>query len=211
MRVIGTASVFRHGATLYTDVFPDLAEEGLAIVGGSVQEVARRFPKEPRFVSSPAVRALGTTSRAMEAYGMAWREEDVRIEPALGPIHVADAAKAFARFDEVTHGLTNPLEVHRVWDRFYMEHPDYEAGVLCESRSSARQRFLGFLPGVPAMASPERHVVIVTHIETIGCAIHQWFGLDGDYFGPGEAAHFEFLGGGGLRVEFRGRRKVIAF
>lgn len=214
MRVIATASVLRHGLTGYTDVFPDLLPEGLGILRASTAEITARFSvKKPVFLSSPAVRALGTTSHAMDAYGIPWDETCVRIEQLLGPIRIMDQRRAFAAFDEVTQGYRSKREAIKAWDRYYMEHPEFEAGVTTEPRSSAKRRFLEVFHAIPTRFGSEQHVVLVTHIETVGSAVRGWFPPErvGGYFEAGEVLHVEFFENGSLRVEFRGKKIVLAF
>lgn len=210
MRIIGTASVMRHGATFYKEIFPDLADEGLPKVKATAREIAHRFPKRLVLTSSPKPRALGTAMHVMEAYGLPWRKEDVRVEEILEPIDIFDYEMVSSLVREVVGRLKgNPLECHRVWDSFYMKSPAFENGIICESRTSAKGRCLEFLGRLSSLCGADRHVVAVTHIELVGTVVHDWFGVDGEYFGPAEVVHLAFLDDGRLQAEFRGEEKLL--
>lgn len=210
MREIGTASVIRHGATRYTDIFPDLLPEGLPIVRETARHIARNFPRKPVFISSPANRAVGTLMHVMEAYGLEHDRNAVRIEKLLGPIDIFDHDPVKEHFRRLTGHVEDPLDVHRVFDRFYIGSDEYETGGFCEPRSSAKRRFAIFLEQLPLLVDTQRHIVAATHLELLGTTLLDWFGEDQEtVLRPGEAAHFTFFENGSFDAEFRMRRKRI--
>lgn len=207
-RIIGTASVMRHGATGYTGIFPDLLEEGLPALKLAGKEIAERFPKKPRFVASPAKRAIASALHVMEAYGLARKTGAVQIEESLRPISIFDQ-RAIRMLVKGLGGLET-VASRRAWDRFYMESEEFDRGFLCESRSSAKARFVEFVFGrLPHLCDVQHHVIAVTHVELVGCVIQDWFEVGEDYFRPAEVAHFSFFTGRQLQVEFRGQTKVL--
>jgi broad specificity phosphatase PhoE len=215
MGVIGTATIMRHGPTRYTGIFPDLAEEGLAMIRTTAEEIATRFPKELIVIASPAQRAIATALQVMEICGLEPAPEVVRIESMLRPIKLHDLALATGYFTTVLDGLADVMERHRRWDEFYMTSHDYEVGVICESRSSAMERFDCFLTNLREICANDRHVIAVTHLEVVGTAVHrkEWFGCAGGecYFRPAEAVHIIFMEDRTIRVEFRGVIKEMKF
>lgn len=207
MTIIGTASVMRHGATLYTGNAPDLVPEGFPKILATAQEIAQRFPQRPVFLASPTNRAVSTALRVEEAYGS---RDPIRLEPLLAPIAIFDQRAMDACLKRaVGHLRNNPLEQHRVWDRFFMESPEFESEAFCETRSAAKARFMKFLAQLPTLVGVDRHIVATTHIEVVGTAVHEWFGTSGDYFGVAEVAHLTFFDDGGVEAEFRGEKKII--
>jgi len=205
---LGTATMMRHGATEYSGVFPDLIDAGIPNIKASAADIRRRFPDTPLFVSSPADRAVATALHVRQAYGLGWDRDQVQTIGLLRPMTVIDPRPVIAHFETVTSNITDPHELHRVWDRFYMENEEFERGNFCETRSSSKQRFLQFIQEIlPGLCKGGRHVVGVSHCELIATAMYEWFG--GECFRPAEVAHFELYSSSHFLVEFRGEKRTV--
>jgi broad specificity phosphatase PhoE len=69
----------RHGQTKYTNIFPDLTEEGMENIRKTAEQlkpIIQRFGRNIRILSSPAPRALGSASIVAQENGL----EDIAIE-----------------------------------------------------------------------------------------------------------------------------------
>lgn len=202
----------RHGVTHYTEVFPDLAEEGIPFLKSTARRIARDFPKNPVFISSPSPRTLATVLHVMEAYGLEPQLEAIHQEPLIGPIalHVPEAVLSFLKQAIAPLGdmSNDPLRRHQILDHLYLENPFFENGIFCESRGESFERLRQFLPKLREHCRPDRHVVVTTHLDVMGGFIQEQFGESDNPFPPGEVLHITFLTPSKAQLTLRGDTRI---
>lgn len=130
---------FRHGKTAYTNVFPDLTDEGKRQIGVTAEEVAQIIGDREgvQIVSSPLARALGTAD--IVAKRLEYSREIIQ-EPAIRCMDFYDDVAAA----ETWKSFPSPRHV----DRAYATDPRFEAGIVVEKRSAIEKRFFDYLGGL---------------------------------------------------------------
>jgi broad specificity phosphatase PhoE len=211
--IFGTASIGRHGATRYTERFPDLAPEGLSRLREvGAQIVERSQGKTPVFVSSPAVRARGTVCEHMRAFGLEPDQTQIHQLNLLRTVDQYDQEAFMAHVRHVTGHLTDALEIHREWDAYYLVHSAFRNGLICESLECTKSRFIQFLRGPLTRLCAHNqgwHIVVVTHIELLGAFLQDHFDMKHQALEPAEVAHVTVMRGKRILIEFRGQNKLI--
>ena len=211
--IFGTASVMRHGATRYTEIAPDLAPEGLSALRASCAEIVKQSQgKNPVFVSSQAVRAIGTTLENMKAFGLKPDMSAIQILHLIRTVDMYYKAAFIAHVKRVTRHLTDVHEIHKTWDEHHFTHGVFRDGVICETLDATKSRFIQFLHnplhGLCAR-NQGKHIVVVTHIELLGAFLQDHFDMQEGTLRPAEVAHFTYLRGINILVQFRGQKKLI--
>jgi broad specificity phosphatase PhoE len=218
---LGVISAIRHGVTLYTNEFPDIVEDSaveLRILG---EKISKQFAYEPVFFSSPAERALGTTMYLMRGYGIPWSQKLVLVEEMFGPIKIYDSQKMRQLVEEISAGYTEQRQIMELRDKYYLSAPHFNENHYWEPRDSAKFRFYNSLRMISAVLKVEKnkeHAILVSHLETIGTALKEWFDLNGEdrpYLKPGGVAHFYVYEGKGdchynIRIEFNNEERLIS-
>ena len=175
-RFLGLVIFLRHGQTNYTDVFPDLTDEGVKTIARSA-ELLRPFLdyyQNVIIIASPMARAHGSAAVIAKVLGY---KDKIRLEPNIQGAVVKDRQEAKALFYEhVSNGGIRALSVA------YGTDPRYEDGKVIEPRSEVRKRFLGYLsrlarrmfiaPSLPLC------LIHVSHYETIYHIVESLFSLD---------------------------------
>lgn len=165
-----TIILIRHGASEYTDQFPDLTREGLdqiqrraSILGPLVKQYSQHMA-----FSSPAARARGTTQVLIEQLGMP--SIPVIIEPTLSPLIVHNLPQYLAylvKHDTPTHGEN------------WLTNPEFEIGTLTEPRSSVEARAHMFLDSIIRLASMDKQCYFaVTHLEIMAPLMRAIYGTE---------------------------------
>jgi len=175
-RFLGLVIFLRHGQTDYTDVFPDLTEEGIKTIEASA-ELIRPFVENHQnvmIIASPMARAQGSAAVIAKVLG---HKEKTRIEPNIQAAMVKDRMRAKAIFYEhVNNGGMRALSVA------YGTDPRYEDGEVIEPRSEVRKRFLGYFSKLVRrlFISPNLPLCLihVSHYETIYHVVESLFKLN---------------------------------
>ena len=175
-RFLGLVIFLRHGQTNYTDVFPDLTEEGIKTITNSA-ELLRPFVENHQnvmIIASPMARAQGSAAVIARVLG---HKGKTRIEPNIQAAIVKDRMRAKAIFYEhLKNGGMRALSVA------YGTDPRYEDGEVIEPRSEVRKRFLGYLSKLVRrlFVSPNLPLCLihVSHYETIYHVVESLFKLD---------------------------------
>ena len=176
-KLIGRVVFLRHGETDYTDVFPDLTEEGKRTIEESaktIRAIKNYHPWLLSVVSSPAVRALGSASIITGILGF---KEKIIKEPLIGPVVMRDTKRALAIYDEhiSSKGMKGLCISYAQDERF--DNPE-----VFEPRSQVRKRFYKYLAGLVhymlSCISMKPFIICVSHYETLYHFVENPFQLD---------------------------------
>lgn len=175
-RFLGLVIFLRHGQTEYTDVFPDLTEEGVKTIAKSA-ELLKPFLGHCQnvvIIASPMARAHGSAAVIAKILGY---KDKIRLEPNIQSAAIKDWLRAKALFHEhVSSGGMRALSVA------YGTDPRYEDGQVIEPRSEVRKRFLGYFSRLVRrmFISPSLPLCLihVSHYETIYHIVESLFNLD---------------------------------
>lgn len=175
-RFLGLVIFLRHGQTEYTDVFPDLTEEGIKTIAKSA-ELLKPFLEHYQnvvIIASPMARAHGSAAVIAKVLGY---KDKIRLEPNIQGAVVKDRQKAKALFYEhVSNGGTRALSIA------YGKDPRYEDGKVIEPRSEVRKRFLGYFSRLVRRMFISQNLpaclIHISHYETIYHLVESLFNLD---------------------------------
>jgi broad specificity phosphatase PhoE len=210
MRIIGTASLMRHGISAYTHTFPDITPEGIPGIKKTARGLAIRYSnKIPIFFSSPSPRAIATTLHLLPAFDLDDDRNRIIIENDLRAVDIYNSKKFFSLIKETTGHLNNALEIMQIWDKYFLEDAVFEAGIICESKTLAKIRFMNFLKKLGAVISLVSHPIIVSHLDTIGSLLKDWFRQKDNFLQPAEAFQVVFFDNETIKVEFRDQKTTI--
>lgn len=171
---MGQIYCFRHGQTGYTDVFPDLTEEGIR----TIKKTTTLLPfinggRNITIFTSPKIRAVGSADIVVKELGVKQGFEKMRI---LSAIEIKDQEKARKLFAEASQGGAQALSIA------YGTDPRFEDGVIVESRSAVKKRFFSFFSDLAKwltanMSSP-LYIIVVSHYELLYHLVETAFNLD---------------------------------
>lgn len=175
-RFLGLVIFLRHGQTDYTDVFPDLTEEGIRTIEASARSIIHFIEgqRNVTIIASPKARALGSADVVARATGY---EGKIKKEPNIQAAMEKDRMRAKALFYEhVNNGGMRALSVA------YGTDPRYEDGVVIEPRSEVRKRFLGYFAhmvrSLLVNIGQPPCLIHVSHYETLYHFVERLFKLD---------------------------------
>lgn len=175
-QVFGPVFFLRHGQTNYTNIFPDVTEEGehsLKTTAREIKNVINGRHAYAAVVASPATRALGSAS--IIAKGLQYRGR-VRTEPDIKEAGVRDKVRGMALFNEyMKRGDSRGLAVAYSTEHYY-EDPS-----IFEPRSEVNARFYHYLARVVRrmlFCRPGFCLVNVSHYETLYHFVENVFKLD---------------------------------
>lgn len=159
-----TSLIFiRHGESSYTNIFPDLTDQGVAQIIKSARELKLYIDQYDivRAFSSPAPRARGSAWVFLNAIGRS--EQTVTEIPDLSPVKIKDLPKYLAILNKP--GYTKEYEA---WLKDpILDSPEHE---LSERRSEVNRRSLRFLSSFALDSFEQREPVCslyFTHFEII--------------------------------------------
>ena len=175
-RLLGQAIFLRHGQTEYTEVFPDITEEGIKTIKKST-ELLRPFIEHYQnviIIASPMARAQG--SAAVIAKVLDYKNK-IRLEPNIQGAIAKDRQKAKALFYEhVSNGGIRALSVA------YGTDLRYEDGKIIEPRSEVRKRFFEYFAKLVRQlyVSPNLPLCLIhiSHYEVMYHLVESLFNLD---------------------------------
>jgi len=175
-RFLGQAIFLRHGQTDYTDVFPDLTEEGIKTIEKSAQAIMPFIEGHQNIViiASPVARSLGSAAVVARTIGY---QGKIKKEPNIQAAVVKDRMLAKAIFFEhVANGGMRGLSVA------YGNDPRYEDAKIIEPRSEVKKRFLGYFAHLIRSLLINTGLapcfIHVSHYETLYHFVENLFGLD---------------------------------
>lgn len=225
-KILGKISIMRHGATRYTNQFPDLTERGINQARERGRELKEKINPENEdvlYTTSPSVRAEGTMSFVLEELGE--EDADVRTLEAIRSVKIRDAEKAKVMIDEIMEGTDDVSKMDRAYandEKFENTHDIWEAKSEVEKRfyrglEYVIRSFIKYHNGQEAEKTP--HLVAVSHFEYLNHFAAEVFGLDlqkDDLVGFTEMIGIEILEPENpnevpIRVSFRGQTKDIIF
>lgn len=173
--LVGQAVFFRHGQTQYTDIYPDLTEEGRATIAKTAQEIRQLVNGSgmPEFVTSPLARARGSIAIVANTLGY---EGIVKQEDQIRAADIKDKKASWRIFYEhIQKGGSDQLS------RAYFEDLRYEDSSIIEPRSQIANRFYTYLSQLAnrllANPHPQRLVVHASHYEVISHVVEALFEL----------------------------------
>lgn len=134
-----TLFFLRHGKTEYTNIFPDLTEEGKREAEQSADHILEIMEgsEDLKIISSPLPRALGTASIIANKLGY---HSDIKEENAIRCMDFYDEEKAFA--------IWQSFPSARGVDKAYDTDKRFETGEYVEKRSDIKRRIFGYLRSV---------------------------------------------------------------
>lgn len=202
---IGGAIFLRHGQSDYTEVFPDLTEQGKQTIRNSAKQIRGVVDQYDYYeiLSSPTTRALGSASVLEKALGC---NNGISVEPAIAALTIRDTERARIFFDK--YGGEN-------LSLAYNFQPCFEDESIFEPRSEVRKRFYKYLvvlAGRLAESPVKSCFIHVSHYEVLYHFVETFFKLDYAIDQPlahGEPIILSFYGSGTgpkeIKVIFRGR------
>jgi len=173
---LGQAIFLRHGESDYTDVFPDLTDEGRKTIQRSAVEIEKIrsdfTDNGTSIVSSPAARAQGSAAIIAKRFGI----KRVGRIPLLKPTQIRDEEKGKAIYLKyVSDGGMRSLCVA------YGKDSRFEDGVIFEPRSEVSARlckYLAMLAECMFVVQLPHLVVAVSHYEVLCHFVEELFKLD---------------------------------
>lgn len=187
-RFIGRAIFLRHGQTDYTEIFPDLTEEGKQTIVSSANKMKYivKAHRNTIIVSSLRSRALGSSFIIAEVLGY---KGEIKKEPNISSAAIRDKERSKAILDEFMSqgGIT-------AVDLAYTRDPRYEDGEILEPRSEVRKRFYNYLAGLVRQLITCQLIpciILVSHYEVLYHFVGFLFKLD--YTRDQTLAHGEII------------------
>ncbi len=223
--LLGKVSVMRHGHTKYTNVYPDLTQQGLEEVSESAKKLKGlvNLEEDVVFLSSPAVRAQGTTDKIKQEIDP---EAETRVMNSIRSVHVKDMRKAVEMLTELTEGTLHIPDIDRAYalTKGFADRPD-----VWQSAKEVEDRFFRNIEY--SIRSFERrdanteklsHIVAVSHFEPLNHFITRVFNIDlekGDLLTTAELINMSFYSTDTeedkerikILVEFRDMKQEIFF
>lgn len=198
-RFIGRAIFLRHGQSDYTEIFPDLTDEGKQTIVSSANKMkyAVKAHRDVMIISSPKSRALGSSFIIAEVLGY---KGGIKKEPNISSFAIRDKERAKTiLYDPLDTGRTLQDEFESrggivAVDLAYTHDPRYEDGKILEPRSEVRKRFYKYLAGLvrQLIACPLIPCIIhVSHYEVLYHFVESLFKLD--YTRDQTLAHGEII------------------
>jgi hypothetical protein len=203
---------------MYTDIFPDLTEDGAREARRAIRFICKHANGLPFvFDSSPSPRAKGTTFTMINDV---CHPVGFTVDPRIGDAVVFDQEVMRERFNRLLKVGSNHLSMA------YETDPICEAGIAIESRSSVRARFYGYLECLfkydflPENGRARNKCIVCTsHYEDLFNLVKDIFTLDYEIDKPlqyGEVIMIEVYSTNlpeffGLQAEFRGELRFVHF
>lgn len=154
----------RHAETTYSNVYPDITEEGARQLRLTARELHPHIVANPEntltIIASPAMRAQGSAGVLAEALGYS---DEIITEPLLSDMAYADWPKAREIFELCRTGGGRVEDVYDSDERF-------EDTSIFEPRSSVRRRFYRYMKQCHDSlihTSAPQCIVAVSHFEVL--------------------------------------------
>lgn len=227
-KILGKISIMRHGATNYTNEFPDLTERGIEQVRERGRELKEKIKPEKEdilYAASPAVRAQGTMSFILEELDE--KEADVKVLDSTRPVKIRNFERAKEMVGEVMQGTNDTSKFDKAYatDKIFENTPD-----VWQPKSEVEERFYRGLEYLIRSLLKYRenpkegkipHLVAVSHFEFLNHFVMEVFGLDpekDDLLGFAEMIEMEIMEPSSdepdnvpIKVTFRGQSKNVVF
>ena len=133
------AIFLRHGQSNYTEVFPDITEEGKRVIKESAKAIKEKWRQwgcpSLRLLSSPKARALGSATIIKEVLEYS---DEIQACSAISCLEcrcIEKAKEIFEGYKSAGHSL----------EADYPHNPLFEDGRIFEPRSTIQKRFFVFL------------------------------------------------------------------
>jgi broad specificity phosphatase PhoE len=162
-KFVGRAIFLRHGQTEYTDVFPDLTEEGKASIKAAGRKISGlvKDTKKVILVSSPRPRALGSAAIIRDTLGNEWC--NVIVNPDISSVTIIDKERSQVIFKEyLSSGGKTAVDLS------YTHDPRYEDSSVFETRSAVQQRFFRYLTSLAKEMLGKHGELIIVSLYTTG-------------------------------------------
>src|SRR3989344_903709 len=221
--VLGKISVMRHGATEYTEQYPDLTELGVEQVTSQARNLKEKIDpeKEELFIaSSPAARARGSADILKSELDAS---VDAKVMRSIRGVGIRNREEALKMVNEI---IGPERDVKKMDNAYAHDAAFEERGEVWEPRSNVEKRFFqGFEYLVRSFnryreTNPQKipHFVGVSHFEFLNHLVKSTFALgpEADQLNFSEMVEMTVLTqreGGHIPVliTFRGETKEIVF
>src|SRR3989344_1414895 len=221
--ILGKISIMRHGATEYTEQYPDLTDLGAEQITIQAKKLKEKIDQEKEDVfiaSSPAARARGSADIVRTELG----GRETRVMRSMRGVQIRNREEAMRMIQEII----GPDKDVKKMDRAYAHDPQFEERVdVWEPRSNIEKRFFnGFEHLVRVFnkynetnSQKIAHFVGVSHFELLNHLVKRVFHLDSpeaDQLNFGEMIEMTVLGAREehhipILITFRGKTKEIVF
>lgn len=176
LRFLGQIVFLRHGQTEYTEVYPDLTEQGKLTIRKSAERIQTlcRESQNIQIVSSPLPRGLGTASIVAKTIGF---QGSIRRDVGLQAVVVRDKERGMKIFEEqiAANGI-------RGLCMSYGTDPRYEDPEIFEPRSEVKRRFFRYFARLLRMMMANTgfsmFVINASHYETLYHLVERLYNLD---------------------------------
>ncbi|MFA6354473.1 MAG: histidine phosphatase family protein [Candidatus Paceibacterota bacterium] len=178
-KFIGRITLLRHGQTEYTDIYPDVTEEGKETVRKSAEQIAANLKEDEEvfLMASDKVRAQGTAGIIKEVLKT---DKKIRTVPGITSMAMRDKQKG----NEMIQELIAEGGVPAV-DYAYTHDPRFDDAKIWEPRDEIQKRFFSNLEyairAFKVVAKhkelPKPHFVGVTHFEVLNPFLDEIFDL----------------------------------
>lgn len=225
-KFIGRITLLRHGQTDYTNVFPDLTQEGEETIRKTAEQIALNLQQdeEVTIMSSDKARAQGTAAIIKNVLE---HEREVRIVPGITSMAHRHPERSIQMINEM---LAEKGSVQAV-DYAYTHDPRFDDAELWEPRNEIQKRFFrnieyairAFKRVAEHEDLPSPHLVAVTHFEVLSPFVGKIFNLkhpEEPTLKNGELIEMSVLDPSQgqensdvvlLKMTFRGMKKTVGF
>ncbi len=178
-KFIGRITLLRHGQTEYTDVYPDLTEEGQETVRRSAEQIAKNLREEEEvlLMSSDKARAQGTAGIVKDVLGY---KGNIRTVKGITGLEMRNREKGMEIINEMLADGGVPSV-----DYAYTHDPRFDDAEIFEPRDEIQKRFMtnieyairAFKTVAKHEELPKPHLIAVTHFEVLSPFLHQIFDI----------------------------------
>lgn len=178
-KYIGRITLLRHGQTQYTNVYPDLTEEGQETVRKSAEQIAKNLKEDEDvvLVASDKARAQGTAGIVKEVLR---HDKEIRTIPGITSMAMRDPERATEMINEFLAKGGVPAV-----DLAYTHDPRFDDAEIWEPRDEVQKRFLSniehairaFKVVARHEELPTPHLIAVTHFEVLSPFLKNVFDL----------------------------------
>lgn len=179
-KLIGRITLLRHGQTEYTNVYPDLTEEGQETVRKAAEQIAKNLSEDEKvfLMASDKARAQGTAGIIKEVLE---HDDEIRTIPGITSMAMRNPERAM---EEINEFLSNGGV--KAVDYAYTHDPRFDNAEVWEPRDEIQKRFLRNIEHSIRVFKrvakhdnlPRPHLIAVTHFEVLSPFLSQIFDLN---------------------------------
>lgn len=178
-KFIGRITLLRHGQTDYTEIYPDLTDEGQETVRKSAEQIVSNLENDEEIVlmASDKARAQGTAGIIKDVLG---HNGEIRTVNGITSMAMRDRKKGMETINEILEKGGVPAV-----DYAYTHDSRFDDAEVWEPRDEVQKRFLSNIEyAIRAFKVvskheelPRPHLIAVTHFEVLSPFLHEIFDI----------------------------------